>query len=114
MAEINTNTILSTLEEWVRDKKMIDAHTWVDASQKLNVLIGEEHDKLYTLEQSIATAKVTYLDCGKSVAEAKTRVEATDTYKEMMKQRSKIKQIEELIKIAKLQARLKDNEIRNY
>lgn len=110
--EINTDNILAKLQTFVKDKVQLDAHTWVDTAQKLNVLIGEEHDNLFMLEQKVAQEKVKLLGDGKTVAHAKVVLEATDLYREMQQQRAKIKQIEEMIRIAKIQARLKDNEYR--
>lgn len=111
---VTTDLILSTLKQWVETKTVVDAHTWVEASLKLNILISDEHDKLFKLEQEVAQMKVHYIEDGKSVAYAKTKVEATDLYRLMRIQRAKIEQIEEAIKIAKVQARLKDTEMRNY
>lgn len=110
---IDTDLILSTMKGWVETKTVIDAHTWVDASQKLNVLIGDEHDKLFDLQQKVAQMKVAYITEGKSVSDAMSRVEAEDLYRDMQRQKARISQIEEMIRIAKLQARLKDNEYRN-
>lgn len=113
MDEINVKNILKWLEEMVKDKKFLDAHTWVNKAQTLNILIGEEHDKLFAFEQDIARARVLLLQGGDTVASSKVKIEAQDIYKEMQKQKSVIKQVEEMIRIAKLQARLKDNEYRN-
>lgn len=112
--QVNTDVILDFLKESVRNKDMIDAHTWVDAAQKLNVLIGDEHDILFDLQQQIAQKRVELMEKGKNVSQAKLMVEALDVYREMSRQRARIEQIEEMIRIAKLQARLKDNEHRNY
>lgn len=113
MEPITTTTIISSLKKWVEEKKIIDAHTWVDAAQKLNVLIGDEHDKLFHLQQKVAQKKSFLMIEGDTAAAAKIKVEATDDYREMQKQKAYIGQIEEMIRIAKLQARLKDNEYRN-
>ena len=110
---ITTDTILGTLKSWVETKHPIDAHTWTDACQKLNILIGDEHDKLFVLQQTVAQKKLMWMETGDSVAGAKLRVEATDEYYQMKKQEARIGQIEEAIRIAKIQARLKDNEYRN-
>ena len=80
---ITTTTIISTLKEWVENKTLIDSHTWVDAAQKLNVLIGDEHDKLFMLQQAVAQLKVAYLQDGDTSAKAKTKVEAEDIYRDM-------------------------------
>lgn len=113
MIEITIDSILNVVTGWVKNKQFMSAHDWVNTAQKLNVLIGEEHDKLFTLQQQIALVKSVCIDEGKSVSACKIMVETTDTYKIMRKQEAKIKQVEEMIRIAKLQARLKDNEYRN-
>lgn len=113
MSTVTTDLILQTMKGWVEDKHPIDAHVWVDACQKLNVLVGDEHDKLFELQQSVAQMKVSYISEGDTVAKAKSKVEAEDVYRLMQKQKARIGQIEEFIRIAKLQARLKDNEYRN-
>ena len=112
MNEINVKNILEWLSDMVKSKKVLDAHTWVDTAQKLNVLIGDEHDRLFELEKQVAQAKMIHIEDKKSVSEAKLRIEATPLFREMQKQKSIIKQVEEMIRIAKLQARLKDNEYR--
>ena len=113
MEPVTTATIINTLKSWVEAKQPIDAHTWVDAAQKLNVLIGDEHDKLFRLQQDVATIKVNFINGGDTVAKAKTKVESQEVYRLMQSQKAYIGQIEEMIRIAKLQARLKDNEYRN-
>lgn len=110
MNPVTTTTIIETLKGWVETKQIIDSHTWVDAAQKLNVLIGDEHDKLFDLQQKINVERVIWLRRGETSAFAKTMVEAMDLFKDMQKQKAYIGQIEEMIRIAKLQARLKDNE----
>ncbi len=116
MEKVTVDTILNWLQESVENKRVIDAHTWTDACQKLNVLLSDEHDKLYDLQQKVAQEKVKLLDSipKPPVIEAKTRVEASELYKGMKVQEAKIKRCEEAIRIAKIQARLKDNELRNY
>lgn len=114
MPEVTTESILSWLEEQVREKLPVDAHTWVDASAKLNILIGDEHDKLWDLQQEVARLEVMRIEGGDSAAKAKVYIRATDEYKFMKKQEARIGRIEEAIRISKIQARLKDNEIRSY
>lgn len=113
MTEITVDHILNTVSGWVKNKQFMSAHDWVNTAQKLNVLIGEEHDILFNLQQQIALVKNSCISEGKSVAACKVMVETSDTYKTMRKQEAKIKQVEEMIRIAKLQARLKDNEYNN-
>lgn len=112
---VTTDTILNWMQEKVENKEPLDAHRWVDAGLKLNVLISDEHDKLYHLEQKVAQDKVELLgNSDMSVAKANTLVEASNTYRDMRKQKARIEQIEEFIRLAKLQAKLKSNEYGNY
>ena len=105
------DSILETFNEWVENKNPIDSHQWVKAAQYLNVLISDEHDKLFKLQQQVATLKCKLIEeKGISVARAELEAETTDICLEERKQKAKIKQIEEFIRIAKLQSRLKDNE----
>lgn len=110
---VTTDTIIDFLQVKVEQKEPISPSVWLDAAQKLNVLTGDETDKLYDMQQKVAIKKVSYIEAGKSVSEAKSLIEATDEHKEMMKQKAKVSRIEEFIRIAKIQARMKDNEWRN-
>jgi hypothetical protein len=42
----------------------------------------------------------------RNVSEVKMRVEASDVYRDMKKQEAKIGQVEEIVRIAKIQARV--------
>lgn len=111
---VTTDTILNTLREWVENKTPIAPSTWIDSAAKLNILKSMETDKLYFLQQEVAQATVLLIDDGNSVAMAKTRVTATDKYKEMKTQEAKIEMIEEQIRISKIQARMSQEEMRGY
>jgi hypothetical protein len=107
---VSADTILSFLKESVEQRKPLPPSTWVDAAEKLNVLLEDETDKLYELQKAVASLKVGFIKSDMSVAEAKTRVEATDEWVGMKKQEAKCKRIEEQIRIAKIQARMRDNQ----
>ena len=106
MEKVTTDTIISWLSSQIAEKLPVDLHTHMDACQKLSVLVGSEQEKLFDLQQEVARLKVTLIEDGKSVSESKTRVEATDEYKEMLKQKAKVEQVFEMIKITKLHSRL--------
>lgn len=113
MAEkITIDTIVDWLKDAVEHKRVVDAHTWVDAAQKMTVLLGDEHDKLYDLEQQVAQQRVKLITDGFPVSKAKAFLEETDIYKQARTQKARIGRIEEMVRIAKVQARLKDNEYR--
>ncbi len=111
---VTCDTILEWLKEQVEHKNIISPSLYLDACQKLNLLISDEHDKLFTLQKEVARQKIQWIEDGKSVAEAKTRVEGSQEYLYMKKQEAKIKQIEESIRIAKIRSRLKEGEFNNY
>lgn len=118
MELVTTDSIISYLQGKVENKEPLHASVWLDAAQKLNILIGDEHDKLFDLQQKVATMKVAYYENVKenekpNVSKAKMYIETTDEYKAMNKQKAKITAIEEFIRIAKIQARLKDTEYGN-
>ena len=97
----------------VEEKRQIPPSWWLDASAKLNVLIGDEHETLFNLQSSLAKMKATFIGEGKNVSEATVLVEAEDDYRDMQIQRGKIKQIEEFIRIAKKFASMKEEEFMN-
>jgi len=112
---VTTDGIIEWLKQRIEFKIPISPDVWVDAAQKLNVLIGDDHDRLYDLEQEVAKMKMEYMVDGDekvNVSYAKAKVETTDQYKEARKLKAKIGRIEEQIRIAKIRARLKDNEYR--
>lgn len=117
MKELRTvDSILDTLKSSVENKEALSPEAFVTAAQYLNVLLADEHDKLFDLESVVATLKLSFLseDDKANVSKAKARVEALEEYKMMRKQKAKIGRIEEFIRIAKLQARLKDTEFKGY
>lgn len=111
---ITTETILGHLKKQVEQKLPIPPSLWLEAAMKLNVLIGDEHEKLFELEQIVAQKRMESIAEGDSVAKADAKVEATDEFRLMRRQKAYIGQIEEQIRIAKAQAKLKDTEMSNY
>jgi predicted oxidoreductase (fatty acid repression mutant protein) len=110
---VTTNFIIATMKDWVEKKMVIAPSTWIEAAQKLNVLFGDESDKLYDMQQIVAKERVHLIENQeeKNISEVKMRIESFDMYRDMKKQEAKITQIEEFIRIAKIQARLRDNEM---
>lgn len=104
--------ILAVLETWAAEKQVIDSHQLLDAATKLTLLLGDEANELFLLEQNIAKEKVKFLEAGKSVAYANLQVAASQHYLEAKVKAAKIKRIEEMVRLAKLRSRLADNEYR--
>ncbi len=112
---ITTDTILNAMKSWVANKQIQSPSTWLDGALKLNVLIGEEHDKLFELESKVAQRKLEVLEAQNCpVARANLIIEAEPIYKEYRRQKARIDQINEFIKIAKKQATLKSEEMKGY
>ena len=104
MNKITADFILETMAEKVRNKEaQFDAQFWLDSGQKLNLLLGEEQDLLFTLQQEVAKLKLMYFESQekRNVSEAKMRVEASEEYRKMRIQEAKCKRIEEFIRLAK-------------
>jgi hypothetical protein len=107
-----TDSVLSWAEKTVRERDVIDRDTWLEVSQCLNVLRGEDQARLFEIQQAVAKMRVGYIENGDSVAKADAKVEASDMYVEMQKQKAKLERIEETIRISKIHARMADDEFK--
>ncbi len=103
---VTIDKIIDWLTDQVEKKQPIDSHTWLEASQKMNVLLQEEQEKLFGLEQEVSLLRKVLLEEGKTVSYAKVMIESTNEFKQMKIQKAKIDRCLEMVRIAKLQARL--------
>lgn len=110
--EQTADDILAVLETMAAEKQVINAHQLLDAATKLTLLLGDEANELFTLEKQIAEEKVKFLEQGKSVAYANLQVAASQHQLEAKVKAAKIHRIEEMVRLAKIRARLADNEFR--
>lgn len=111
---VTVDTILDAFNEWITTRKVIDPHLWLDAAQKLNVLLEAEHDKLFETQQFLATHRKILIEQGSTVAKAKVMIEATNEYKDFCKQKAKIERIVEFVRIAKQRSRTAGDIIGGY
>jgi hypothetical protein len=112
--KITVDVILDQLQTWVEGKHPIHASTWLDAAQKLTVLMGDDQADLFLLEQVIAKKKLEFIEAGDSVAKANVRIQGTDAHVAAKNLEAKIDRVTELIRISKLQARMSDDNLRNH
>ncbi len=112
--ERSIDSVIAWFVQAITNKEVIPPHLWVEAAASLNVLRESVDDQLFTLQQNVAKQKMTFIENGYSVAKAKARVEIEDIYKEMCMAKAKVERIEEFIKISKLMARMKSDEIKSY
>jgi hypothetical protein len=111
---LTIDKMLTRLKEVTEQKEVIAPSKWIDIANKLNALLGSEHDILFDLQQKVAQLKVDCITRGDSAAAAKMKVEASLEHKEAQKQKAKIERVEEFIRIAKIQARLRETELKGY
>lgn len=115
MTELRTvDSIMNWMSTEVEEKRIINPHLFVEAAKCMNALIGEEHEKLWDLKQQVAQARIEARQIVKTMAEANAIVESTDMYRLMKLQEAKIDQVNEMIRLAKLQARLSNDEMKGY
>lgn len=113
---VTCDKIIAWLQSRVKEKLPIPPTVFIDAAQKLNILLGDEEAKYADLFQKVAQLKVDMLSNAQnsSVASVKLKVEATVEYREMTLQKAKIARIQEHIRLAKIQSRMANDEIKGY
>lgn len=109
--KVTAREIVDWIQEQVQARELLGPSDWMRAAHKLNVLISDETDKLFEMQQAIAKLNLERRNNGVKATEVKTRMEASDQYKQMKQQEVFVRQIEEFIRLAKKQATLKDNEM---
>lgn len=110
---MTVDEIIANLEEKAEKGIPMSPAWYLEQAQRLSVLSGSETDYLYQLQKEIAQTQVKWIEEGKSVAESKLRLQAEEIYQKMLKQKAKIERITEMIRISKLQGRMKSDEMFN-
>lgn len=111
MEEENTiDSVMQKMDEFAKKGIPMSPQWYVERAQILISLMGDETDKLHELQKKIARARVVLIESGKSVAHAKIDLEAEDVYQEMQNQKAKCERITEIIRIAKIQSRMRSDE----
>lgn len=103
---VTVEKITEWLTAQVQAKNPLGPDVWCDAAAKINVLLQEEQEKQFLMEQDVAKLRGLLLDAGETVAKARTRIEATDEYRKARNQKAKVERALELIRIAKIQSRM--------
>lgn len=113
---ITTDTIIEYLKNAVEQKLPIPPTVWLDSAVKLNLLLADEQEELFNLQQKVAQLKIDYLqdDDKRNVSKAKMMVEASDDFRLMKTQQAKIDRIIEFIRLAKVQSKISSEEMRGY
>ena len=111
--ETTINSIIAYFETCVAERRPLSPSTWLEAASKINVLKGEEYDKLYEMEQECSKMESRYLGANMTSSAAKTMVKATSQWLLWKKQTARVKQIEDFILLSKKYASLKMEEMKN-
>ncbi len=106
-------TIMDKLAEWAAEKRSIGPQVWMDAASKLNVLLQGEVEDLIDKKLTIAKVRSAYMEDGKTAAYARAQVEAMPEWAELQKQAALIDRAKEAILLAKKNATLASELMRN-
>ena|SRR3990167_5164781 len=106
--------IMNWYKEQVAQKKIMPPASYIEAAIKVNFLIGDLDDEISILRANIADKVVEHVDGGKSVAEAKIRANSGEGYSRLIRIQARREQINEMIRLCKLRARLSDDEYKGY
>lgn len=107
---MTADDLLEQIDHHIENKLPLSPSYWVETAQTLVSLMSEETDILHKMQKEFARKKVEWIEKGKSVSESKLRVEAEDIYEFMQNQKAKCERINEHIRLAKIQARMRQNE----
>ena len=110
---VTCDKIMDWFNSQIEQKLPIDPSMWMEGAMKLNVLVQGEQEKLYDLEQEVAKLRNILLESDETFSSAKSKVEATEEYKNSRKQKSKVERIIAFISIAKQHSRMAAEMMRN-
>lgn len=100
----NYNTFDSIMEAFGRlamDKNPISPNIWLAGAVKLNVLLEGEIETLINLEHKLAKMRKEFLELGNTATFSKMMIEATPEYRDVQRQKARIKSAQDAILLAK-------------
>lgn len=86
MDESTVQTIIDRLAEMASKKEVISPQMWMDASQKITVLLQVEEDKLAEMEFALDKLRRAYIEDGQKVNAAEVFVRSEPEYLAYRKQ----------------------------
>ncbi len=111
---MTSNDIINNLTEKIKNNDVIPPNVWLDSATRLNLLLADEQEILFTLYQTISELKMKAIESGDTVAKSNCRLNASNEFKQYQVQKGKIDRIIELIRLAKIQAKIASEERRGY
>lgn len=111
---MNATEIIKYLTKAAEEKQIMDAETYLRGARSLALFLGDEKDKLIELDSKVSKMKLALKTAGEHKVNAiNLIIEASDEYKEARKQKAKVEQIIDFIRLAKSYARLAEEELRH-
>ena len=111
---MNSTEIIKYLTNAAENKQILSAEDYLRAARSLVLFLGDEKDKLIELESKVSKMKLNLKQTTQEkVTSINLIVEASDEYKEAKKQRAKVEQIIDFVRLAKSYARLAEEEMRH-
>lgn len=98
------NSIIASFTNRTMQGEVIPPEEWLLGAGMLTVLMKEETDKLFDLQQQVSKIKLDSMTAGDTAAKAKIIAEASDALREMKRQAAFVEQIIEFIRISKKQS----------
>lgn len=104
-------SIIDSLTKLVAERNPVSPHQFLEAAQYLATLMGDEHGKMYELEQAYIKKAMEEMEKGATNAAAEKKAKLTEEYLAYMKQKAFVNQISEFIRLAKKHAQLASEEM---
>lgn len=114
MEQITTESIITALQEQVL--RAVQTHIplaperFINAGIELVAFLGNENDKMAELYQKAHTIAYEAIKEGKTAAEGELKMKSSAEYKEMLKQKGKVEQIMEVVRLCKIRSQLSNQE----
>lgn len=108
------DSIMHYFQECVVERKILPPQDWMRAAMSINVLKQLEYDKLAELDMECNQFKLEQLSTNGNVNKAaETALRANSLYKRYSMQKARVSQIEEFIRLAKKNATLITDQMKN-
>jgi len=104
-----TDSVLTKLRVMVETRKPITSEEWIDAALFLNILKSDEDDEFLKHDTLLAKKRLEIRARHKSAVDAENELKTTEEYQNYQRQKARIDNIKEFIRIAK-----KQSDVRHY
>lgn len=98
--------VMEYLETIAETNDVVPPQEYVRCATLISLMLQNEQDKLYLMEQEVAKKRAELVMKGETAAYAKIVIEASDEYTEARKQKALVERALEVIKLAKKHAQL--------